>query len=124
MFSFLDGHFSGVTFSINDDIMIQYINTTDIWEYLLPRYIIITSGDTNFGFMNARAGMNFEEIQQSAYEEEVREGFMYWYEQGVYYIRYTDDYYEYIFLSDYPDGKDSWLMISKKRYDAPISFLY
>lgn len=115
MFSFLDGHFSGVTFSINDDIMIQYINTTDIWEYLLPRCIIITSGDTNFGFMNARAGMNFEEIQQSAYEEEVREGFMYWYEQEVYYIRYTDDYYEYIFLSDYPDGKDSWLMISKKK---------
>lgn len=110
---FLNGHFSGVTFSINKDMMIQYRNENNVWEYLLPRCLIITSSDMNMGFMNARAGMNFEEIQQNAYEEEIIEGFMYWYEQEVYYIRYIDGYYEYIFLSDYQDGRDSWLIISK-----------
>ena len=112
MFGFLDGHFSGTTFPINEGMLLQYGNTTNIWEYLLPRCVIITDPDLKFGFMNARAGMDFDEIQENAYEAEIKKGFMYWSEQEVYYIQYTDQYYQYIFLSDYLDGRDSWLLVS------------
>lgn len=67
------------------------------------------------GFMDARAGMDFEEIQKNAYVGEIQEGFMYSWEEKVYYIRYTDEYYEYIFLSGDQDGSDSWLIVSHKQ---------
>ena len=36
---------------------------------------------------------------------------MYFYEAPVYYIQYTDQFYEYTFISDFEDGKDSWLIV-------------
>lgn len=66
------------------------------------------------GFMNARAEMNFEKIQENAYAGKIQEGFMYWWEEKVYYIQYTDEYYEYVFLSNDQDGRDSRLIVSHK----------
>lgn len=115
-FGFLNGHFGGVIFQIDQGMWLQYSNdnVNDIEEELLPRSLIITDSAIDLGFMDARAGMNFEEIQQNAYAGEMEEGFMYWWEEKVYYIRYTDEYYEYIFLSDEPDGRNSWLLVSHK----------
>lgn len=114
IFGFLNGHFGGVIFQIDQGMWLQYSNDNDIEEELLPRSLIITDSAIDLGFMDARAGMNFEEIQQNAYAGEIEEGFMYWWEEKVYYIRYTDEYYEYIFLSGEPDGRDSWLLVSHK----------
>lgn len=115
-FGFLNGHFGGVIFQIDRCMWLQYSSDTvnEIEEELLPRSLIITDSSMNLGFMDARAGMNFEEIQENAYAGEIQEGFMYWWEEKVYYIRYTDEYYEYIFLSSEQDGRDSWLIVSHK----------
>ena len=117
-FGYLNGHFSGATVPVNEGMMLQYGgNPENVWEYLLPGCVIITAPDMGFGFMSARAGMDFEEIQQNAYDAEVKKGFMYWSEQEVYYIEYTDAYYCYTFISDYPDGRDSWLLVSSVNLD-------
>lgn len=64
--------------------------------------------------MDARAGMNFQEIQENAYEKEIQEGFMYNEDLTVYYVEFTNGFYDYIYYSDYPDGRDTWLIICKK----------
>lgn len=76
---FLNGHFGGVVFQIDQGMWLQYSsdNVNDIEEELLPRSLIITDDSMNLGFMDARAGMNFEEIQENAYAGEIQEGFMY-----------------------------------------------
>ncbi len=113
---FLNGHFGGVIFQIDRGMWLQYNSdiVNDIEEELLPRSLIITDPSMNLGFMNARAGMNFEKIQENAYAGEIQEGFMYWWEEKVYYIQYTDEYYEYVFLSNDQDGRDSRLIVSHK----------
>ena len=123
-FGFLNEHFSGPTFQVGNSILVQYPNsisieewfpnTISIEEYLLPNTVIVTDSSANLGYMDARAGMNFEEIQENAYTKEVQEGFMYEEESKVYYIEYADAYYKYIFLSEYENGRDSWLLVSKK----------
>ena len=113
---FLNGHFGGVIFQIDQGMWLQYSsdNVNDLEEELLPRSLIITDDSMNLGFMDARAGMNFEEIQENAYAGEIQEGFMYHWEEKVYYIQYSDEYYEYIFLSNNQDGRDSELIVSHK----------
>ena len=116
MFGFLNSHFGGVTFDIDDGILVQYgnDNMSQIWESAFPRAIIITGPEANIGFMDARAGMDFAQIQENAYEAEIQEGFMYFDDGIVYYIQYADEFYDYIFISDYEDGWDSWLVIEKR----------
>lgn len=110
-FGFLNSHFGGTTFEIDEGILVQYGNVNAISEYLLPIALIIFNPDCDFGFMGARAGMDFEEIQERAHAEEISEGFMYNEEITEYYIRYADEYYEYFYCSDEPSGAGSWLMI-------------
>lgn len=116
-FGFLNSHFGGVVFQIDEGVLVQYSNdiVSDIDEELLPRSLIIMDSFLNLGFMDARAGMDFEEIQKNAYVGEIQEGFMYSLEEKVYYIRYTDEYYEYTFFSSDQDGSDSWLIVSHKQ---------
>lgn len=57
--------------------------------------------------MNARAGMDFEKIQENAYGIEINEGFMYNENLKVYYMEYRDNDYKYIFVSDSPNGSES-----------------
>ncbi|MGN0280455.1 MAG: hypothetical protein ACI4C4_13975 [Lachnospiraceae bacterium] len=113
---FLNGHFGGVIFQIDQGMWLQYSsdNVNDLEEELLPRSLIITDDSMNLGFMDARAGMNFEEIQENAYAGEIQEGFMYHREEKVYCIQYSDEYYEYIFLSNNQDGRDSELIVPHK----------
>ncbi len=108
---YIDSHFSIPAISIDSNLYVQYSNISDIYEYALPSNILITGPDIDLGFMGARAGMDFQEIQANAYEKEIQEGFMYTEDWTVYYIEYTDGFYDYIYYSDYPDGKDSWLII-------------
>lgn len=110
-FGFLNSHFGGTTFEIDEGILVQYGNINAISEYLLPIALIIFNPDCNFGFMGARAGMDFKEIQEKAYAEEISEGFMYNEEIIEYYICYADEFYEYFYCSDEPSGEGSWLMI-------------
>ncbi|MDE6844383.1 MAG: hypothetical protein K2J99_01265 [Lachnospiraceae bacterium] len=116
MFGFLNSHFGGVTFDIDEDILVQYRNDSmsPVLEHELPRAIIITGPDADMGFMDARAGMNFVQIQENAYETDIQEGFMYFDDGIVYYIQYMDEHYDYIFISDYEDGRDSWLVVEKR----------
>ncbi|MCM1232909.1 MAG: hypothetical protein NC489_22515 [Ruminococcus flavefaciens] len=109
---YLDSYYKWPAVLIDDNLYVQYANTYEIREYELPRNILITGSDIELGFMGARAGMNFQEIQENAYEKEIQEGFMYDEDLTVYYIEFTDDFYDYIYYSDYPDGKNSWLIIS------------
>ncbi len=109
---YLDSHFGGPVISINQNLYVQYGNISDIYEYQLPGSIIITGSNIDLGFMGARAGMDFLQIQENAYEEEIQEGFMYTEDMTVYYIEFTDGFYDYIYYSDYPDGRDSCLIIS------------
>lgn len=111
---FLNSHFGGITIRISDGVCVQYSNIGNISEELLPRSIIIDDGNMDLGFMEARAGMDFLEIQDNAYETEVKEGFMYNEAINVYYLEFADDFYTYLFLSYYPDGRDSWLIVEKQ----------
>lgn len=110
-FGFLNGHFSGPIIQIDDGMSVQYINEYYILEDILPIAVIITDSDINLGYMDARAGMDFEQIQQNAYEKDIEEGFIYSWEMPVYYVQYNDDYYEYTFISNDPDGQESWLIV-------------
>lgn len=109
----INAYLSSVTFNIDDSMFIQYRNTNSspIWEYLTPRTITITNSVSNMGFMGTLVGMDFVQIQENLYETEILEGFMFHEDGTVYYIQYGDEYYDYIFYSDYEDGRDSWLLI-------------
>ena len=120
----LNVYLYGTTFQVGNDILVKYPNYTYIEEYLLPVTIIVTESSANLGYMDARAGMNFEEIQENAYTKNIQEGFMYEDESTGYYIEYEDAYYKYIFLSKYADGRDSWLLVSKKSETVAIGELY
>ena len=111
---FLNSHFGGITLAVDEDMYVQYYNSppTPILEYLLPDSLIIMNPDIDLGFMGARVGMDFEEIQENAYEGEIHTGFMYNEDNEIYYIEYFDDYYEYIYASYKPDGSDSWMVIN------------
>lgn len=111
---YIDSYYEWPAVPIGDNLYVQYANTYEIREYELPRNILITGSNVDLGFMEARAGMNFQEIQESAYEEEIREGFMRNEDRIVYYIEFVDDFYSYIYYSDYPDGRGAWLIIRKK----------
>lgn len=115
-FGFLNSHFGGVTFDVDDGILVQYSNDlmSPIWEDALPRAIIITEPTADIGFMEARAGMDFEQIQENAYAAEIQEGFMYFEDGVVYYIQYADELYNYTFVSNFEDGRDSWLIVDKR----------
>ena len=110
--SYLDSHFGGPVISINQNLYVQYGNISDIYEYQLPGSIIITGSNIDLGYMGARAGMDFPEIQENAHEEEIQERFMYTEDWKVYYMEFSDGFYDYIYYSDYPDGRDSCLIIS------------
>lgn len=109
---YLDSHFGGPVISINQNLYVQYGNISDIYEYQLPGSIIITGSNIDLGFMGARAGMNFLEIQENAYEEEIQEGFMYTEDWKVYYMEFSDGFYDYTYYSNHPDGSESCLIIS------------
>ncbi|MCM1232915.1 MAG: hypothetical protein NC489_22545 [Ruminococcus flavefaciens] len=109
---YLNSHFGGSVISIDQNLYVQYGNIYDIHEDQEPGSVIITGSNINLGFMGARAGMNFQEIWENACKEEVQEGFMYSEDVTVYYIKFTDGIYEYIYCSYYPDGRNTWLIIS------------
>lgn len=108
---FLNSHFGGITIQIGDGMMIQYSNISSLSEYLLPRSLIITNPDISLGYKDARAGMNFREIQNNAHEGKIEKGFMYNEEQAVYYMEFNDDFYRYLYISDCLNGDASWLLI-------------
>jgi len=110
---FLNSHFGGITIGVGEGICVQYSNTDSISEDILPCGIIIESDNTKLGFMGARAGMNFWEIQDNSYPEEVKKGFIYNEEIDVYYLDYLDESYRYLYLSYDPEGSDSWLLVEK-----------
>lgn len=114
VFGFLNGHFSGVVFEVGEGIQVQYSNavTGSVREYYVPQTLIVTDAETNLGFMDARAGMDFAEIQKNALPEEIQQGFMYFYEEPVYYIQYQDAFYRYTFFSDQEDGSGSWMLVN------------
>lgn len=116
MWGHLNSHFGGVTFGTVEDILIQYGNDSmsEPREYELPRALIIFNKNENRGPMEALAGLNFAQIQEALYETEIQEGFMYFEDGTVYYIQYEDAHYAYTFVSDYEDGRESWLVIDKK----------
>lgn len=110
----LNSHFSFFIFEIRPDMWVQYADSVSIYEDGLPTGILIESSEVDLGFMDARAGMNFEEIQENACESEIQTGFIYAAELEVYYIKYEDEGYIYNYISLYEDGTNSWLEIYKK----------
>lgn len=111
---FLNSHFGGAVIQIDEGIYVQYSRPADlpISESLLSSSLIVENPGIDMGFMNARAGMNFLEIQEKAYAEEIQTGFMYTSTMEVYYIEYADDVYQYQYVSFERDGSNSWLIIS------------
>ena len=108
---YLNSHFGGVVYPIGEDMMIQYGGLDEIIENRLPASLLIMDSDADIGFMDARAGMDFEEIQEKSYAAEIQEGFMFSEYIPVYYLTYWDDYCEYNFISYEPDGSNSWLEV-------------
>lgn len=113
---YIDSYYEWPAVPIGDNLYVQYANTYEIREYELPRNILITGSNVDLGFMEARAGMNFQEIQENAHEEEIQEGFMRNEDRIVYYLEFKDDFYSYVYYSDYPDGRDTWLIIRKSEF--------
>lgn len=90
----------------------QYGNLMYIEEDNDNNGLIIDNPELDFGYMGARAGMDFEEIQSHTGECEVQEGFMYTESSKVYYMEFDDGYYHYVYMSEDPEGKNySWLTI-------------
>lgn len=60
-FPFLDSHFGGVIFGMDECVWVQYRNDAfgSIWDYLTPAAIIVTDAAPQMGFMGTLAGMNF-----------------------------------------------------------------
>lgn len=116
IWGYLNSHFGGVTFGTAEDMLLQYGNDSmsEPWEYALPRSLIIIKPSQKRGSMEVLAGMNFAQIQEALYETQTQEGFMYSEDGTVYYIQYEEAHYAYTFVSDYEDGRDSWLVIEKK----------
>lgn len=111
----LNSHFSSVAIEIHMDMWVQYNSSLKyIEEYGTPGGILIMNPDVDLGYMDARAGMNFEEIQESAGIGEIQTGFMYTSSYEIYYLEYEADGYMYRYLSEHPDGTDSWLEINHK----------
>ncbi len=117
---FLNSHFGGITINVGEGVCVQYSNTDSIIENNLPCGIIIESDNTELGFMGARAGMDFGEIQDNAYPGEVQKGYMYNEEINVYYLEYFDESYRYVYLSYDPEGRDSWLLVEKLDATAHV----
>lgn len=69
--------------------------------------------------MDARAGMNFAQVMENAYEEEIKQGFMYFSGDKFYYIQYTDELFHYSFVSGNPDGSGSKLIVTKLAEEMP-----
>ena len=108
----LNSHMSGLIFLIGEEIWVQYGNRNEIDEELTASRLIIDNPELDFGYMGARAGMDFEEIQSHTGECEVQEGFMYTESRKVYYMEFDDGYYHYVYMSEDPEGKNySWLTI-------------
>lgn len=120
-FGFLNNTFSGVTFDLYDGIAVQYKNGTtgQIEEYGLPMAVIVTGEESGLGFMDARAGMNFAQVVENAYEEEIKQGFMYFSGDKFYYIQYADELFHYSFVSENPDGSGSKLIVTKLAEEMP-----
>lgn len=111
----LNSHFSAITFEIHRDMLVQYTGSLEyIEEYGTPHSILIMNPEVDLGYRDARAGMNFEEIQENAGVGEIQTGFMYTSDYEIYYLEYEADGYRYSYLSEYPDGTDSWLVIEHK----------
>lgn len=110
----LNSHFTSFVFEIHMDMWVQYSDKGYIVEYDTPGAIVIENPDVDLGYMDARAGMNFEEIQESAGIGEIQTGFMYTSSYEIYYLEYEADGYMYRYLSEHPDGTDSWLEINHK----------
>lgn len=108
----LNSHFTSFAFEIHMGMWVQYSDKGYIVEYNTPGAIVIENPDVDLGYMDARAGMNFEEIQDRAGVGEIQTGFMYTSSYEIYYLEYEADGYVYRYLSDQPDGTDSWLEIS------------
>lgn len=125
---FLNSHFGGAVIDIDEGIYVQYSRPAElpVSESSLPTSLIVENPDIDMGFMNARAGMNFLEIQENAYAEEIQTGFMYTSTNEVYYIEYTDDAYLYQYVSNERDGSNSWLIISQnwKRKSDDLAEYY
>lgn len=120
----LNSTFVRVTFDLYDGIVLQYNNGAagQIEEYALPRAVIITEPESDLGFMDARAGMDFAQIMENAYEEEIRQGFMSGQKIGgdtVYYIQYTDELFHYSFISEKEDGRGAKLIVTKRAEEMP-----
>lgn len=120
-FGFLNNPFSGVVFNLYDGIALQYTNgtTSRIGEYTLPIAVIVTGAESDLGFMDARAGMDFGQIMQNACEAEIRQGFMTFGADQVYYIQYTDDSFRYSFISEDEDGSESRLIVTRLDQEIP-----
>lgn len=110
----LNSHFTSFAFEIHMDMWVQYSDKGYIVEYDTPGAIVIENPDVDLGYMDARAGMNFEEIQDRAGIGEIQTGFMYTSSYEIYYLEYEADGYVYRYLSHQPDGTDSWLEINQK----------
>lgn len=110
----LNSHFTSFAFEIHMDMWVQYSDKGYIVEYDTPGAIVIENPDIDLGYMDARAGMNFEEIQKRAGIGEIQTGFMYTSDYEIYYLEYEEAGYLYRYLSEYPDGTDSWLEINRK----------
>lgn len=113
MFPLLNTHFGGVVMGMDESVWVQYRNNAfgSIWDYLTPSAIIVTESAPHMGVMGTLAGMNFAQIQESLYETEIKEGFIYNEDRKVYYLQYGDDLYDYIFCSEDEDGSNAWLVI-------------
>ena len=125
----LNSHFSAVAFEIHRDMWVQYSGSLEyIEEYGTPSGILIMNPEVDLGYMDARAGMNFEEIQENAVVGAIQTGFMYTSDHEIYYLEYEADGYRYRYLSEYLDGTDSWLVITNSALaienieNQPISF--
>lgn len=110
----LNSHFTSFAFEIHMDMWVQYSDKEYIVEYNTPGAIVIENPDIDLGYRDARAGMNFEEIQESAGIGEIQTGFMYTSAFEIYYLEYEEAGYLYRYLSEDPDGTDSWLEINRK----------
>lgn len=111
---YLNSHFSGRIFEINRGMYAQYEGGNVMNEFATPCALLIKNPDVNIEFGGVRAGMNFEEIWKCLYETQIQTGFMYTELNEIYYLEYEDHGYCFRFLSDQPDGTNSWIEISKK----------
>lgn len=114
MTGYLNSHFSGRIVEINWGMFAQYDGGNEMDEFVTPYTLLIKNPDINIEFGGVRAGMNFEEIWKCLYETQIQTGFMYTEDYEIYYLEYENNGYCFRFLSDQPDGTNSWIEISEK----------